>query len=281
MRVEPELVDHPKYLKLKRRIGDVALECLLRLWGHCQASQRGGTWKNADFEYVEIVARWTGKPGEFYEAAKESGWIDERSGSIIIHDWDHFNSKARANWANGKVGGKPVGLTQSKPTEPVAKVGLTQTKPNANPTVTHSEPSPVESIESIESQSVGTRGLTEVQVPSLSEYVAACELRGVSKDFAEADHAWRSERPQDRWPLGSNWQTAVTTTATRYRQRGVVSGKNGGGGGGESVQQKIYRLDQRIKELTIQAASFEDVDPVLCKRLETELEAVKAERLAL
>lgn len=67
----------------------------------------------------------------------------------------------------------------------------------------------------------------EIEVPGLGEFVAACELRGVPRAFAEAEHAWRSERPAERWPRGANWQTAVTSTFNRWRERGVAPQKNG------------------------------------------------------
>jgi hypothetical protein len=136
MRVEPELMDHPKLLRLKKRVGDFALEGVLRLWGHCQNSQRGGVWRDADPEYVEIVARWPGETGVFYRAAVEAKFIEESPKGVLIHDWDRFNSMARASWKNGSKGGRPPG----KPDNAQSDLGLTQQEPSKNPQVTRGQP---------------------------------------------------------------------------------------------------------------------------------------------
>jgi len=136
MRVEPELPDHPKFLRLKKRVGEGACENLIRIWGHCQNSQRGGLWRGADREYVEVVARWAGEPGLFYQAAVESGFLDETKAGVVIHDWDKFNSKARAAWHNGRFGGRP----HKEPNFAGEEVGLTQVKPTGNPLETHTKP---------------------------------------------------------------------------------------------------------------------------------------------
>lgn len=133
MRVEPDLPDHPKFLRLKRRVGDIALETLVRLWGHCQLSQRGGRWRGADEEYVEIVARWPGEKGALFTALNDLGWIDKTLDAIIIHDWDTFNSRAKASWKNGNKGGRPKKNHDDQG-------GLTYEQPNDNPSETHQKP---------------------------------------------------------------------------------------------------------------------------------------------
>lgn len=132
MRVEAELLDHPKFLRLKRRLGPYALEGLLRVWGHCQNAQRGGVWKRADIEYVEVVARWDGKPGDFYAAMLDVRFIEERGGAVVIHDWDRMNSRALASWSNGHLGGRP----RANPTSTSKSPGSSQD----NPEKTHGLP---------------------------------------------------------------------------------------------------------------------------------------------
>lgn len=107
MRVEPELFEHPKFLKLRRRVGEYAAEALLRIWAHCQNSQRGERWLSADPEYVEVVARWTGPNGALYESLLDCRFIDERAGVVVIHDWEYMNSNTVNNWKKGKMGGRP------------------------------------------------------------------------------------------------------------------------------------------------------------------------------
>lgn len=136
MRVELELLAHPKFVRLKKHIEKVekglekdCLEMLLRIWGHCSVSQRGGTWRHVDPEYVEIIARWPGPSGAFYAAAVETGFIDERGKSIVIHDWDKMNSRTISNWEVGRLGGRPK-----------ANPKLTHGLPNDNPRVSSGLP---------------------------------------------------------------------------------------------------------------------------------------------
>lgn len=107
MRVEPELFDHPKFIRLKRRAGEYALEGLERVWGHCQSAQRGERWPGADAEYVEMVARWQGPAGEFFKALQDSGWVKVEDGVIVIRGWLERNQTIARCWEIGKMGGRP------------------------------------------------------------------------------------------------------------------------------------------------------------------------------
>lgn len=99
----------------------------------------------------------------------------------------------------------------------------------------------------------GAPQFDEIVVPGLEEFVSACELRGVPRWYAENEHAYRSERPADRWPVGANWQAAVTRTFTRWRADGSPKecGKNGStgknGGGVWAIQQRLGALRDREK----------------------------------
>lgn len=106
MRVEPELPDHPKYLRLKRRVGDFALEALVRLWAHCQQNQRGELWRGVDAEYLELIAKWEEQPGLLFRSLLETGWIEQSAEGILIHDWEEMNSQIVNNWVNGTKGGR-------------------------------------------------------------------------------------------------------------------------------------------------------------------------------
>jgi hypothetical protein len=61
----------------------------------------------------------------------------------------------------------------------------------------------------------------EAEVPGEEEFKAACLMRGIPGWFAETEFAYRSERPADRWPLGANWMTAVTSSLARWRNQGA------------------------------------------------------------
>lgn len=109
MRVEPELPDHPKYLRLKRRVGDFAMEALIRIWAHCQQNGRGEFWARADAEYLELIAGWEGEPGLLYRSLTDDSihLVEIVEGGILVHDWNEMNKQIVGNWKNGPKGGRP------------------------------------------------------------------------------------------------------------------------------------------------------------------------------
>lgn len=109
------------------------MEHLVRLWAHCQNFCRGERWKRADSDYVETVARWNGPPGEFFKAACEEGWIDEKAGLIVIHDWESINRRIVHNWKVGKLGGKPKGNPEKTQGKPKENPRVKNDKPKGNP----------------------------------------------------------------------------------------------------------------------------------------------------
>jgi hypothetical protein len=127
MKVVSNMLDHPKFLKLKKRIGLGAAEHLLRIWGHCETNQKGELWSGADGEYVEIVAKFDGVSGDLFNALVECGWVEKRRGAILIHDWNATNSRAVTNWALGNIPKKSTGKNNGKPTE---SLGLTNAEPS-------------------------------------------------------------------------------------------------------------------------------------------------------
>lgn len=124
--VQPTLPDHPKFLRLKRRLGPGAevMECLTRLWGHCQEDTRGEFWPGVDGEYVEVVCRWSGEEGKLFEALRaewngKPGWIVVEENGIRVCGWEEHNGSLLRSWRGGRMGGR---------------------KPRANPQVTPSQP---------------------------------------------------------------------------------------------------------------------------------------------
>lgn len=95
-----------------------------------------------------------------------------------------------------------------------------------------------------------------------------------------------------RCPVTGEWQRPTRTGAmirvTDWRSElsGALAKFATGGagqpveknGGGETAGQRLFRLDQRIKELEAQIDGFEATQPELAERLEKELEKVRAER---
>lgn len=136
MRVEPELTTHLKFRRLKAAVGDVAMECLITIWGHCQQNQRGEYWPGADAAYLEDICFWAGQKGELFRALVECGrpklgFVVPEEGGLRIHDWEESNSQIIQNWyRNGRGRG-------AKRAEPSDNRRTTVGQPNVNPTVRH------------------------------------------------------------------------------------------------------------------------------------------------
>lgn len=114
MKVESELVHHPKFLRFKKAAGAGAMEILIRLWGHCENAQRGEFWRGADATYVETVAGWDGDEGKLFEMLEACRWIEVSAAGIRIHDWNAHNWRRVTNWRVGLAGGRRK-RTQSEP----------------------------------------------------------------------------------------------------------------------------------------------------------------------
>lgn len=130
MRVEPELTTHLKFRRLKAAVGDLAMECLITIWAHCQQNQRGEYWPGADVAYLEELCNWTGQRGELFRALVECGkpkvgFIVPEAEGVRVHDWEESNSQIVQNWFRNTRG------RGAKAQNRRTTVG----QPNANPTV--------------------------------------------------------------------------------------------------------------------------------------------------
>lgn len=115
MKVEAAVTAHPKFLRLKKMVGELAMEALVRLWGHCEGGQKGEFWRGADAEYIEVVGGWNGEPGKLFAALLTCRWIEKEGKGIRIHQWNEHNWRRVTNWKVGRAGGRPK-VTQSEPT---------------------------------------------------------------------------------------------------------------------------------------------------------------------
>lgn len=179
--VKATIRSHPKFKRLKRRVGEAALEYLISLWDYCAMEIGGPDLGCLDPETLEEICGWEGQSGLLYEALVEpfagrAGWIEEirpkyakdpqkaekflqsprtnpkgvRAEKLVVHDWSEHNSRLIANWKNGKMGGRPPKKLQGNYLEqhshkPVGFHGFnpdeTQPEPNPNPKETPKNPS--------------------------------------------------------------------------------------------------------------------------------------------
>jgi hypothetical protein len=96
--VPVDLPDHPKYIKLKRLIGDAAMETLVTLWGWVRRYRGAdGVLTDMQVDDVEIAARWRGAHGELVRALVATKFLDElEGGELACHDW-----QVHQPWAAG------------------------------------------------------------------------------------------------------------------------------------------------------------------------------------
>lgn len=87
--------DHPKTVKLQRRLGDGAVLALQRLWCFAAQHKPDGNLCGMDAEDIEIAARWQGETGAFVAALTDLRWLDRaEDGSYLVHDWAVHNGYA-------------------------------------------------------------------------------------------------------------------------------------------------------------------------------------------
>ena len=76
--------DHPKTVKLKRRLGFEGVEALIRLWSWAALNMSEGDIGD-DADDIEISARWNGEPGAFIDALVALRWVDVEDGRYSLH----------------------------------------------------------------------------------------------------------------------------------------------------------------------------------------------------
>lgn len=90
--VQKSVVDHPKVIELGESLGEpLALAYLVTLWCRVAEYAPSGRVSGARPRTVlERFANWRGEPGKFSEATIAVGLVEERDGTLIIHDWDEL-----------------------------------------------------------------------------------------------------------------------------------------------------------------------------------------------
>ena len=103
IRISVEFLDHPKTIKLERKLGVDGLKSLISLWLWSRVNRPCGDLHGMDTEDIEIAAKWNGTPGEFVNATLTLRWLDVNEPltenckpCYSLHDWADHNS-----WAVG------------------------------------------------------------------------------------------------------------------------------------------------------------------------------------
>jgi len=91
-RVKVGFLNHPKTLKLKRRLGGDGVLAFLQLWEFCTTARTDGALVGLDDEDIELAARWGGKPGAFVEALVAVRYLDGEEGTRQVHEWSEHQA---------------------------------------------------------------------------------------------------------------------------------------------------------------------------------------------
>lgn len=88
IRLSVDFWDHPKMLKLERRLGVAGPIALLRLWCWAKVYFPDGDLSGLDDEDIEIAAKWhSAKYGEFVSVLVELRWLDKTENGYVLHEW--------------------------------------------------------------------------------------------------------------------------------------------------------------------------------------------------
>ena len=94
--------NHPKTIKLERRLGFQGIRSLLALWTWAAQNRPDGNLGGAngrstvvqrplDEEDIEIAAQWPGEPGLFVATLVALGWLDRTESGYLLHEWQQHN----------------------------------------------------------------------------------------------------------------------------------------------------------------------------------------------
>jgi hypothetical protein len=95
--------EHPKTVKLIRRLGLEGPVSLQRLWLWATQNRPDGVLSGMDAEDIEIASRWNGECTAFYDVLTELGFVDVIDGIPTLHGWQERNSwQAESDLRAGK-----------------------------------------------------------------------------------------------------------------------------------------------------------------------------------
>ena len=94
IRVAVNFLDHPKFIKLERRLGWPGIKSLMRLWCWSAQYRPDGVLENMTCEDIEIAAQWNNDSLTFVETLVELRLIDKNNDTFSIHGWLDYNGFA-------------------------------------------------------------------------------------------------------------------------------------------------------------------------------------------
>lgn len=90
IRLDVEFFQHPKTIKLERRLGFEGVKALLQLWMWAAKNRPDGLLSNMDDEDIEIAAGWM-KTDPIVPVLIDLRWIDRTDEGYVLHNWGQRN----------------------------------------------------------------------------------------------------------------------------------------------------------------------------------------------
>jgi hypothetical protein len=108
-RLAINFASHPKFIRLRRRLGDSAALGWVCLLAHVAAYRPDGSLSGMDDEEIAIAAQYPDNANKFVQALIEFHLIDEIEDKRSIHDWNEWNpwaAKAKQREEESRRGGQ-------------------------------------------------------------------------------------------------------------------------------------------------------------------------------
>lgn len=99
IRLDTKFFQHPKTMKLYRRLGAEGVLSLFRLWLWAAENRPTGYLLGLSSEDIDLIAGGQTRPDptdqnqtvSFCQLAKEYGWIDTEGETLVLHEWNQYN----------------------------------------------------------------------------------------------------------------------------------------------------------------------------------------------
>lgn len=134
IRLDTDFFDHRKTVKLRRKLGDAGIVCLIKLWIEARRYEPDGILDMSE-EDIEERMEWKGAPGLFVNTlcSEQTKFLDRIEGGYFkLHNWEKRQpwaafarekseigrQNAMKRWANKgqqSVSSKPSKPSQSSP----------------------------------------------------------------------------------------------------------------------------------------------------------------------
>lgn len=93
-RLSTGIFEHPKVLKLERKLGEGAVLSYIRLLRFTAQNKPDGNLTGMDIDDIEIAAGYKGTPGSLVPVLFELNLLDHTGDTITVHDWAQHNPYA-------------------------------------------------------------------------------------------------------------------------------------------------------------------------------------------